>query len=588
MSAPNAITPRDRIIRRRASLELERASWWHHWKSIQEVLMPRSGRFFIQDESNRGSRRNDILDDTGTAALTTLGAGMQSGMTSPARPWVRLETDDPDLMENANVSRWLDQVTTRILNVFARSNVYNSLHSMYEELGGFGTAASFVLPDYQDVIRCYPLTVGEYFLASNDRNEIDTLGRDFQMTVQQIVERFVVPRPMPGKDVKKSGTWDWSNVSPAVKNLWDAHNVDTWIPLYHLVDPRLDRDTRKLDAKNMPWRSAIIELAGPADKILNESGYKRFPVLAPRWIVTGNDTYGSNCPGMRALGGILQLQHEHKRKLQGIDFQVQPPIMVPTALKNQDSDFLPGGVTYYDPVGGKVDGVHSAWQVQLDLNHLLNDIQDIRQLIKSAFFADVFLSMEQIEGQPITAREVQERHEEKLLMLGPVVERQQSELLTPLVNITFDALMESGSLPPPPQELQGMDLKMEFVSVLAQAQRSTAMAGVDRWIGAVGSIAAAKQDASVWDNVNVDVVIQDAAGYLGVAPEMARGKDEIQALRDARNQAMQAQQKAAATQQAAETAKTLSQAPTDNSNALTQVINGFSGQGQPTTARLAG
>jgi len=568
------LTQRDRVLRRIKALELERSSWWGHWKQINDVLIPRSGRFFVTDV-NRGERKNDILDDTGTAALTTLGAGMQSGMTSPARPWVRLETDDPTLMENASVSRWLDQVTRTILNVFARSNTYNSLHTMYEEMGGFGTACSVVLPDFEDVIRFYPLTVGEYMLAANDRNEIDTLGRHFQMTVMQIVQRYVA-NATPKRE--KSGSWDWSNVSTQIKNAWDSHNLDVWIPLYHLIDPRLERDATKLDSKNMPWRSVIIETAGSEDRVVSESGFKRFPVLAPRWQVTGNDTYGSNCPGMRALGGILQLQHEHRRKLQGIDFQVQPPIMVPTALKEQEADLLPGGVTYYDPMGGNTGTVQSAFQVNLNMEHLLMDIQDIRQLIRSAFFADVFLSMEQISGQPITAREVQERHEEKLLMLGPVVERQQTELLTPLVNITFDACMEAGILPEPPEELHGVELKMEFVSVLAQAQRSTAMAGVDRWISAIGSIAAAKQDPSVWDNADTDQVVQDAAGYLGVSPEMARSKDQIEQIRMARAQAQQAQQKQAEAAQAAETAKTLAQAPVSTDNALGQVVRGFATQ----------
>lgn len=570
-----ALSTRDRILRRIKALELERSSWWGHWKQINDVLLPRSGRFFVTDV-NRGERKNDILDDTGTAALTTLGAGMQSGMTSPARPWVRLETDDPTLMESATVSKWLDQVTRTILNVFARSNTYNSLHTMYEELGAFGTACSVVLPDYEDVIRFYPLTVGEYVLSANDRNEIDTLGRHFQMTVMQIVQRYVARGPA---DRSKSGSWDWSNVSTQVKNAWDSHNLDVWIPLYQLVEPRLERDATKLDSKNMPFRSTVIETAGSEDKVLHESGFKRFPVLAPRWQVTGNDIYGSNCPGMRALGGILQLQHEHKRKLQGIDFQVQPPIMVPTSLHGKESDFLPGGVTYYDPIGGKADGIRSAWEVNLDMSHLLNDIQDVRQLIRSAFFTDVFLSMDNMPGiQPRNEREVQERHEEKLMMLGPVTERQQGELLKPLVNIAFDACMEAGILPEPPEELQGVELKMEFVSVLAQAQRATAMAGVDRWIGAIGAIAAAKQDPSVWDNADTDQVVQDAAGYLGVSPEMARGKDDVQAIRQARTQAQQAAAQQQQAAQAAETAKTLAQAPVSTDNALGQVVRGFATQ----------
>jgi hypothetical protein len=572
--AQTDLTTRERVIRRMAALELERSSWWSHWKQINDVLLPRSGRFFV-DQTNKGQRKNDILDDTGTAALTTLGAGMQSGMTSPARPWIKLETDDPDLMENANVSRWLDQVTTKLLNVFARSNTYNSLHMGYEELGAFGTWADVVLPDFRNVIHHYPLTIGEYYLSANDRNEIDTLGRQYQLTVMQIVQRYVAGG-VPKRE--KSGSWDWSNVSSQVKNLWDAHNLDAWIPLYQLIDPRLERDTRRLDNKNMPFRSIVIEWAGSENKVLHESGFRRFPVLAPRWQVTGNDIYGSNSCGMRALGGIEQLQFEHKRKGQAIDYQTNPPLQVPTQLKGQDSDFLPGGVTYYDAMGGQQAGVRSAFDVNLRLDYLLTDIQDVRQLIKQAFFADVFLSMQMLERGQMTAREVQERHEEKLLMLGPVVERQQTELLGPLVDIAFDCAMEAGVLPPPPEELQDQQINPVFVSVLAQAQRSTAMSSVDRWVGAVASVAAAKNDPTVWDNVNTDKVAQKAAGYLGVDPELARSEDQVQAIRDQRAQAQQAAAKAAAAQQQAETAKTLSQANTGTDNALTQVVNGFATQ----------
>lgn len=571
------LSERERILRRVTALENERSSWFNHWKQISEVLIPRGSRFFYTD-SNRGDRRDyDILDDTATGALTVLAAGMQSGMTSPARPWVRLETDDEKLMNNANVSRWLDGVTRKILNIFARSNVYRALHDMYEQLGAFGTAACIVLPDYDNVIHCYPLVIGEYVLGANDKNVIDTLGRKFQMTVGQIVKQFVIPK-QSNQDPEQAKNWDWSNVSSQIKNSWMNHEEDVWIPLFQLIEPRWKRDPSKSDPKNMPWSSTYIEVSGDGDKVLHESGYRRFPVLAPRWQASGNDVYGSTCPGMRALGGIKQLQFEHMRKGQAIDYQVNPPLQVPTSLKNQDSDFLPSGVTYYDAMAGNAGKIQSAFDVRLDLQHLLLDIQDVRQLINRAFFADVFLAMQsRVTGSPITARQVQEEHEEKLLMLGPVVERQQNELLSPLVDMTFEFCAEAGVFDEPPEELQGVELKLEFVSVLAAAQRATAMAGVDRLISSAASIAAAKQDPSVWDTINTDAAIAKAASYLGVDPEIARGDEEIAQIRDARAQAQAAQAKAAQAQQAAETAKTLASAPMNSENALTNVVQGFAG-----------
>jgi len=569
------LTTREAVTRRLAALKLERSSWMSQWKEINSVLLPRTGRFFSTDE-NKGERKEDILDDTATAALTTLGAGMQYGQTSPARPWVRIETADPDLMESAEVSLWCDKVTRLILMVFARSNTYNTLHSMYEELGAYGVAASIVLPDFDNVIHHTPLTIGEYTLGTNSKNQVDSLGRELQMTVGQIVEKYVAGGP-PLK--AKSGSWDWSKVSPSVKNLWDQNNVDGWVRVQQLIEPRRHMDAGKLDAKNMPWRNVVIEEGSNSDLVMHEGGFLKFPVIAPRWHVSGNDIYGSNCPGMRALGGIKQLQFEHMRKAQAIDFQVNPPLMLPSSMKNQATDFLPGGISYYDPSGTNNAKTLSAFEVRLDLQALLVDIQDVRSLINTAFYADIFLMMDRMQGiQPRNQREVEERHEEKLLMLGPVVERQQNECLGPLIEIAFDNLERAGALPPIPEHLKGHDLDFKYTSVLAQAQRRASMAGVDRILGAVGSIAAAKQDPSVWDKVDTDVIIDKAAGYEGVDAEMIRGKEDVQKIREARAEAQQAQQKAAADQQAAETAKTLAQAPMTTDNALTNIVRGFATQ----------
>jgi hypothetical protein len=95
--------PRDKLLTRWGQLKTERATWYPHWKELSDYLLPRSGRYFIQDR-NRGQRRhNYIYDNTGTRALRVLAAGLMSGLTSPARPWFRLATNDPAMMESQEV-----------------------------------------------------------------------------------------------------------------------------------------------------------------------------------------------------------------------------------------------------------------------------------------------------------------------------------------------------------------------------------------------------------------------------------------------------------------------------------------------------
>ena len=88
-----------KYIRRLSRLKLERESYINHWEKITDNLLPRSGRYFLQDR-NKGQRRNkDIYDSTATRALGVLAAGMMAGMSSPARRWFRLASSDQDLME---------------------------------------------------------------------------------------------------------------------------------------------------------------------------------------------------------------------------------------------------------------------------------------------------------------------------------------------------------------------------------------------------------------------------------------------------------------------------------------------------------
>ena len=547
---------RDKHSARWSALKNERESWMSHWKEISDYIMPRSGRFFAEDRNKGGKRHNSIYDSTGTRALRTLAAGLMAGMTSPARPWFRLTTSDPQLDESAAVKSWLADVTRLMQMVFAKSNTYRALHSMYEELGGFGTGSSIVLADFDAVINHYPLTAGEYAISTDHRGRVNTLYREFQMTVAQMVREF-------GKE----------NCSPTVQNLFDRGALDQWVSVMHAIEPRADRDLSKRDAQNMAWGSVYFEQGGNEDQILRNSGFKEFPALCPRWATSGGDIYG-NSPAMEALGDIKQLQHEQLRKAQGIDYKTNPPLQVPTSLKSRDVDTLPGGISFVDAAapGG---GIRSAFEVNLDLSHLLADIQDVRERIKSCFYADLFLMLANGSNPQMTATEVAERHEEKLLMLGPVLERLHNEILDPLIEMTFSRMVEAGIVPPPPEELQGRELNVEFVSMLAQAQRAIATNSVDRFVGNLGAVAGIKPE--VLDKFDADRWADSYADMLGIDPELIVPGEKVALIRQQRAQAAQAQQQAAMLQQGADVAQKLGSVDTSQQNALTDVTRAFSG-----------
>lgn len=557
MSQPSQ---KQQVITRLGQLKSERATWWAHWQEITLYLLPRNGRYFVQDRNKGWRRNNNIYDNTGTRALRTLAAGLMGGLTSPARPWFRLTTPDPALAQHYPVKLWLAQATRIMLDTFQKSNTYRALHGIYEELGAFGTAACVVAEDHNTVIHHFPVTAGEYCIATDWQGRVCTLYREFEKTVSDLVKEFGL-----------------SNVSSTVKSMYEAGSLDKWVTIVHAVEPRADRDPSKKDAKNMPWKSVYYELGGDPDKCLRESGYKTFRVLAPRWAVAGGDVYG-NSPGMEALGDIKQLQQEQLRKSQGIDYMSNPPLQVPSSLKNRDIDRLPGGITFYDP-SGSTPGIRSMFEVGLDLNHLLADIQDVRSRINGSFYADLFLMLANDVDVRKTATEVAQLQEEKMLMIGPVLERLHNELLMPLVDITFDALLSARKLPPAPPELHGQDLNIELVSMLAQAQRAIATNGIDRFVGNLGQVAQIKPE--VLDKFNPDEWAEVYSDMLGVDPELIVPADQVAMVRQQRAQAQAAAQQSALQNQQADTAAKLASVPTQggSSNTANDVMGMFSGYG---------
>lgn len=560
------INRRQRTLARKAALINERSSWISHWREISDYQQPRAGRFFAQDRNRGDKRSNNILDNTAVFGVRTLAAGMMSGMTSPARPWFRLEIEDKDLMESGAVKTWLHESAGVLRAIFAASNTYRSLHTVYEELGLFGTAASVVLPDFDNVIHHYPLTAGEYSLATSSKGVVDTCVREFQMTVGQMVEQF-------GSE----------NVSETVKNLFQRNQLDQWVDVVHMIEPRKARDFTKQDSKNKRFASLYLEPGKDQfDKYLSESGFDSFPVLAPRWVVTGNDIYGSS-PGMECLGDVKQLQHQQLRKGQAIDYQVNPPLQVPTKYKEASRARLPGGVFYVDSMGSG-QGVRSAFDVNLNLQHLMGDIQDVRERIRQSYYADLFLMLANDTRSGTTATEIAERHEEKLLMLGPVLERLHNELLSPLIDITFNYASTAGILPEAPKEIAGINLKVEFISVLAQAQRAVASQGIDRLLGTVGQLAALKPD--VLDKVDFDQAIDDYSDMYGVNPKLIIPDDAVAQIRASRAKAAQAAQTAAAMPATVDAMKTVGDTNMGNVAEAKDLMSSLMGYGAPSASSL--
>ncbi|MGJ5646177.1 portal protein [Morganella morganii] len=538
-----------------SQLKAERLSFEPHWRELSDFTRPRSTRF-TASEVNRGDRRNSkIIDPAAVMAARTLSSGMMSGITSPARPWFRLATPDRDLMDYGPVKLWLETVEQRMNEVFNRSNLYQSLPLMYEDLGTFATGAMAVVADPQRVIRTVPFPTGSFYIANGADLSVDTAVREFSMTVRQVITEF-------GMDA----------VSDTVKSQWNSGQYGQWVNVVHAVYPNLDRQTGKLEAKHKAYKSVYYEANSTDDKLLRESGYDEFPIMAPRWEVNGEDVYGSSCPGMVALGSVKALQLLQRRKAQMIDKITNPPLQAPASIKSQRISTIPGGINYL-PMADVNNQIKPLFQIPANgTNGLLEDIQDTRQIIDHAYFVDLFRMMQTVNTRSMPVEAVAEMREEKLLMLGPVLQRLDSELLDKLINRTFSVMAENNLLPVPPDEMQGMQLKVEYISVMAQAQKAIGVSSIERFIGFTSGIGQFSPDAL--DKINVDETIDAYAASIGVPPSVVATNEQVAQIREQRAQQQAMAQQMQMAQAAVGGAQALGNTPMDDNSALAALAGG--------------
>ncbi len=501
---------RDHLETRTTNLRNWRLSWWQHWALLAEYILPRRYHWLIVPNTmSRGFAINQhIVDPTGTQAMRVCASGLMSGLTSPSRPWFKLGADTSTVMDEA-AQLWFDEVERRMYEVMSGSNFYDSLAQMYEDLTTFGTSPLLVYEDSEEIIRCYNPCAGEYFLAVGPSFRVESFFRQFVMTIAQIVEMF-----------------ELENCPPDIQEMWATKGgaIDTERIIAHAIEPNFPIASRGSTSEinplkgNYAFREVYWVWGGAGTKPLSVRGFHEVPFVAPRWAVTSNDPYGRS-PGMDSLPDIMQLQVQTKRKAEAIEKQVRPPLLASVELKNEPSSILPGHVTYVSQLGPG-QGMKPIYEVQPDLQYMTLDLKEIQGRIQKGFFNDLFLMLQTQGSDRMTAYEVAARQQEKLQVLGPVIERFQNECLSQVIKRIFAIMSRKQLIPPPPPSLARTTVQIEYISILAIAQRAASTASIERVFALAGNIAAAAKINPKWgavlDNLDADTALREYGDMLTV------------------------------------------------------------------------
>jgi hypothetical protein len=552
-----------------------RYSWWSHWSRLAEFFMPRRYTWLVvANRMWRGAPINDaIIDSTGALAVRTCAAGMWTGLTSPSRPWFTLEIGNTDTALDADGKAWLKDTQDKVYTVLSQSNFYNTMSQAFQDVTVFGTAPVIIYEDYEDVIRCYLPCAGEYYLAVGARLSVNTLYREFTLTVSEIVEQFGL-----------------SNCSDAVKNLWNSggSSLSAEIVVAHAIEPnyaisgRADKKSIKVAPGTFSFKEIYWLKGQMTPNPLSVRGFHNPPFMAARWATVSNDAYGRS-PCMDCLGDNKQVQTETRRKAEFIEKGVRPPMGANPELKNEPSSIIPGMITYMNTSDGK-KGFWPLFQVEPQwVNALAQDIQLVSARIQHCLFVDLFMAISRMEGvQPRNELELTQRNLERLQELGPFVQMFENEFAGPAIRRILDIMQRRKMLKPMPPSLQGIQLRINYVSIMKLAQRATESVALKDVFQTGGAMSSAAHAAGLPDPlriINLDKAMRYYAELNNFPEDCLFTLQEVETHDQAREKGQQQAQAPQQAMAAVTAAKTLSQTQIGGGNALGAMLGAGGGGG---------
>ena len=509
------------LDRRYKTLQSKRSNWEKHWQELADYMLPRKAD--ITKKRTQGDKRTELIyDGTAVHSVELLASSLHGMLTSPSTPWFSMRYRDPSLQNNDLANEWLETCMDQMYQAFNRSNFQQEIHELYYDLVVFGTAAFYVEGD-RDGLRFSCRHIAEITIAEDANGKVDTVYRKFKITARAAAQRF-------GEDVLPP------QIKKDLQN--DPHKEHE---IVHAIYPR--GETKGKIAKN----KAIASVYYHADsrQQLSEGGFDDFPFMVPRFVKDSVSTYGRS-PAMNALPDVKMLNKMSETTIRAAQKQIDPPLMVP------DDGFMlpvrttPGALNFYRT--GTRDRMEP---LNIGANNPLglNMEEQRRNAIRQAFYVDQLLMS---QGPAMTATEVLQRNEEKMRLLGPVLGRLQSELLQPLISRSFALLLRNGLLPAAPEELQGQDIDIEYVSPLAKAQRLTDLQAMLRGFEVMMQVA---EIAPVMDYLDDDKLVQYLVEVTGIPARVIRSNEEVARLRDEKQRAAQQQEQMQQQMMAADTAQ---------------------------------
>lgn len=532
-------------------MERRRRPMWPIWRELAATYLPYIHPWLTNPHKQERLALNpNYITSEGLIALRTQTAGLMNGITSPTRPWFKLGVGVDSSRLSLRSRQWLNNAEQTMYSVLAKSNFYNTMAMNYFDLGLMNMSGTQIFEDRQDVVRMQRFQTGEFYVAFDNFDRVLRYGRKLRMTLEIAKKEF-------GEE-NLPAMWREQLRNP------DSRNAKKEI--YHICE-RSPEDKVNHPADRFAWREIYWTNSDEQlGNVLKVAGYREQPAMFPRW--SAELEYGAS-PAMDALADMRELVHLILKKGIGLEKLIDPPMLYDFALKNQPKSTIPGGHAYV-PNLGEMTGARPAYQLQLPIQELREDIREIKGSIREIFHNDLFKMISQLDTVR-SATEIDARREEKLVLLAHFLERFENDQLDPTIQRVFGICERADLFQDRPRELAQADIEISYVSILSTAQRSLATVPLERLLQLVSQVGAV--DPAVLDIVDFDEFTYTYAREIGANPAVLRDEEALMQRRQAREQQLQQVEATATAQTAIDAAKTLSDTEVGGGrNALQQML----------------
>ena len=502
----------NKIISNYQKMRSDRTTTDSLWQDVSNYVLPT--RDFLVTRMDGQRRRDRLFDITAVEDNKKLASTLHSLMTSGTVRWFNLKLNDTALSADREVRVWLDDATRKMYDVFSspRTMFSQQAYEMYLDCCAFGMGVMYIDRNRDGDFRFRYRKLRDCFVRENDDGRIDTLYRCNDMRADEAIE-----------------LWP-DTISEKTKKL-AKDNPNAIVKILHCVEPRRAQSYSRKTTKKR-FAQYYIELESKT--LLEEGGFDMFPYVAPRFSKRDGETYGWG-PGCDALPVARMLNSMFETMLRSAQKLADPPVMV-------DDDALIRPLKL-DPASIIVTRNGSRLPTPLITNNNpaigVQHIEIIKQQIHEIFYVD---QLALPINDRMTQLEVSSRQQTQYRQLGPMLSRMQSEFLGPLIDRVFFMMLDANLFLPLPRQLSGQEIMVEYISTIAQAQRSIEADGILQTLGVVAQIAQFDQNAI--QNIDADTLTRTIADIYNYPAVALRPIEQVQAARDQATKAAEAQAQA--------------------------------------------